>query len=70
MKKYIVQKINPRQTREFLSNPFSAESLNDRLTRSGASSQNDNIVHKDLGNGYLELTVKNKNLPLRPASKP
>lgn len=60
MKKYKIQKINPRQTREFLSNPFSVDSLNDRLTKSGASTPKEKIVHKDLGNGYFEITVNIK----------
>jgi hypothetical protein len=62
MKKF---KENKQLSREFLANPFSNESLHERLIKSGAIDLRDNCIIEDLENGYSRIIVIDENNKLK-----
>ncbi|MHA6529138.1 hypothetical protein [Paenibacillus sp. BAC0078] len=48
-------------TRQQLANPHPIDSLNSRLTKSGAIDLRNNSYFKDLGNGYGKRVPKDRN---------
>lgn len=55
---------NKRISREYLSNPFSLKTRNERLKKSGAIDLRDNCLIEDLGNGYCKFSAIDKNKKL------
>ncbi|WP_200865902.1 hypothetical protein [Metaclostridioides mangenotii] len=53
--------MNKRISREYLSNPFSLETRDERLKKSGAIDIRDNSYVVNLGNGYSKIVVIDKN---------
>lgn len=53
-----------RISREYLSNPFSLETRDERLKKSGAIDLRNNSFIEDLGNGYSKIVVIDKNKKL------
>lgn len=53
--------MNKRISREYLSNPFSLETRDERLKKSGAIDLKINSFIKDLGNGYTGIVPIDKN---------
>jgi hypothetical protein len=57
-------KYNPHDnsfSREKMANPFSNDSINDRLKRSNAKDLFNNQVWEDLGNGYFKSHIIDNN---------
>lgn len=51
---------NKRMSREYLANPFPKETYKERLIKSKSIDLRNNSVLEDLGNGYLNIKVINK----------
>lgn len=58
---------NPKEeiSREKLANPFSNESINERLVESDALDLTDNHTFIELNNGYIEIQVIDKTKSLK-----
>lgn len=55
---------NKRISREYLANPFSLKTRNERLKKSGAIDLKNNCLIEDLGNGYCKFSAISKHKKL------
>jgi hypothetical protein len=56
---------NKLQSRHQLANPFTPETRHQRLVQSGAVDYKDNLIIKDLGNGYVKFVPIDKDKKLK-----